>query len=200
MITVTDLTKVFDKEPIFTIPHFTLPEGITCLGGPSGCGKTTFARLLAGLEKPTRGSIVGVEGDPTVLFQEPRLLPTLSAVKNVACVLTAADAEAKASALLTSLGFRADDLLKRPSELSGGMAQRTAITRALLFAEESGGNLVILDEPFRGLDPEAKAAVAEAIVARLSTRHVLLITHDSTDATMLRCPSLSFSDIDITEK
>ena len=102
--------------------------------------------------------------------------------------------------MLLSLGFHTEDLIKKPAELSGGMAQRTAIARAFLFSEERGGNLVILDEPFRGLDPESKATVATAITKRFSARHVLLITHDSSDAAMLRCPSLSFSDINIIEK
>jgi len=200
MITVTDLKKSFGKAPIFEIPHLTLPQGITCLGGPSGCGKTTFARVLVGLERPDSGRVEGITADPVILFQEPRLLPSLSALKNVACVLGASDADAKATALLLLLGFRCEDLTKKPSELSGGMAQRTAIARALLFAEERGGNLVILDEPFRGLDPAMKETVAAELTARLADRHVLLITHDSTDAAMLACPALSFSDINIIEK
>lgn len=195
MITVTDLAKSFDKTPVFKIPSFSLPQGITCLGGPSGCGKTTFARVLSGLEKPDQGIVQGVSGTPVLLFQEPRLLPNLTARRNVACVVRRRDAIEKASLLLHRLGFTEADQKKKPDELSGGMAQRVAIARALLFAEDQGGNLVILDEPFHGLDPERKALVAAMISEHLVDRHVLLITHEEDDAALLSATYLFMPDI-----
>ena len=195
MITVKNLSKSFGKRQLFTISSFSLPQGITCLGGPSGCGKTTFARILSGLEKADHGIVQGVIGSPSILFQEPRLLPSLTAGENVACVSKKKDAANRAFSLLTTLGFSETDLNKKTDELSGGMAQRVAIARTLLFAEEQGGNLLILDEPFRGLDPKRRQEVAKMIQTRFSDRHVLIITHDEVDSALFNTKLILFQEL-----
>lgn len=194
MITLSELTKSFGDNRLFTDLSCTLTEGIYCLQGPSGCGKTTLGRIIAGLEQADSGSVTGITGRPVILFQEPRLLPSVSARQNVACVSRRRDANSGATALLRLLGFTSDDMDKKPDELSGGMQQRVAIARALLFAAENKGNFILLDEPFRGLDPVTKENTA-SLIREISNRVVLVITHDGNDAALLNGKSLFFSDL-----
>ncbi len=195
MITVSSLSKAFGSHTLFENVSFSLQDGITCLRGPSGCGKTTLGRILAGLEHADRGTVTGRIGDAVVLFQEPRLLPSLSASRNVACVSRRRNADKDADALLTLLGFESEDLHKKPSELSGGMQQRVSLARALLFASENEGNFVLLDEPFRGLDPQTKERAAVLIRERLTSKAVLVITHEENDVSLLGANDLIFSDL-----
>jgi ABC-type nitrate/sulfonate/bicarbonate transport system ATPase subunit len=130
-----------------------------------------------------------------VLFQEPRLLPSLSAKRNVACVSRRKDASNVATDLLLSLGFEKEDLDKKPSELSGGMQQRVSLARALLFASETDGNFALLDEPFRGLDPATKEKAATLIARHLFSRTTLVVTHEEKDALLLQAKTLVFSDL-----
>jgi NitT/TauT family transport system ATP-binding protein len=195
MINVNSLTKSFGSHVLFETLCFSLSEGLHCLYGPSGCGKTTLGRILAGLESPDSGTVSGVRGTPVVLFQEPRLLPSLSAKRNVACVSRRKDASNVATDLLLSLGFEKEDLDKKPSELSGGMQQRVSLARALLFASETDGNFALLDEPFRGLDPATKEKAATLIARHLSSRTTLVVTHEEKDALLLQAKTLVFSDL-----
>jgi len=194
MIQFQSLRKAYGEQILFSDLNLTLDRGFLVFGGPSGCGKTTLCRIAAGLEKPDHGKVSGVTGRPAVLFQEPRLLPSLSAVDNVACVSKKKNGRNAASALLMLLGFSVADLSKKPPALSGGMQQRVALARLILFASEYEGNLVVLDEPFRGLDPETKKKAAE-LLAGLADRAVLLITHDAADAALFGVPYHDFDDI-----
>lgn len=192
IITVTDLSKSFGGVTVFSDLNLMLKRGFTCLYGPSGCGKTTLGRILAGLERADGGSVQGLVDETTVLFQEPRLLSSVSALTNVSCVSERRDAAQAATDLLAALGFSQEDCQKKPSELSGGMQQRVAIARALLYAEERQSTFVLLDEPFRGLDGETKAQAASLLKQRLSDRIVLVITHDEEDAVLLAAAVISF--------
>jgi NitT/TauT family transport system ATP-binding protein len=129
-------------------------EEVVALVGPSGCGKSTAMRLLAGLEKPTVGTVerAAGKGETSLVFQAPTLAPWLSALENVALPLLLAG-EARDTAL-----ERARDCLEqvglgravnaRPAQLSGGMAMRASLARALA----SRPRLLLLDEPFAALD------------------------------------------------
>ncbi len=192
-ITLSDVSKSFGKKKLFDIDTLILQEGFTCLMGPSGCGKTTLGRIIAGLEKADRGRIEGVCGHPTVLFQESRLLPSLSAYENIKCICRSKESAAFANELLFQLGFEKEDLSKLPSELSGGMERRVAIARAIVFALESGGNFVLLDEPFTGLDEETKVVAASILKTHLHKKTVLTITHDPEECRALGGNTLLFS-------
>lgn len=149
---------------------FELPSaGTVCLWGPSGCGKTTLLRLLAGLEKPSTGKVEGVNR-VSMVFQEDRLLPWLTALGNV--TLTGAEEE-KARQTLTALGLSEDEMKALPEHLSGGQQRRVALARALAADSE----LLLLDEPFNGLDEDTWQNVVPLIAEYAKTRPVVLVTH-----------------------
>jgi NitT/TauT family transport system ATP-binding protein len=148
--------------------------GCYALMGPSGVGKTTLLHILAGLTEPEAGSVGGFAAcRRAILFQEDRLLGHLTALSNVALV---SDAET-ASRLLTALGL-ADKLHERPDNLSGGQRRRVALARCLAF----GGDVLLLDEPFTGLDTALKSTVAPLLTAH---GHVIFSTHDREEAALL---------------
>lgn len=150
------------------------PETMTALTGPNGIGKTTVARLLLGLETPDAGSVTGVQGlRRSAVFQEDRLCGHLDAVANVRLVL---DRERRASAVeeLALVGIAGEDASKPVRELSGGQRRRVAIARAMAVRSD----LVVLDEPFTGLDAETKPAVMAYVRERIAGRTAVLITHD----------------------
>lgn len=177
MITVRELSKRFGDHVVFE--HFScrIPtDGNTVLRGASGSGKTTLLRLLAGLLEPDSGEISGIRGlRPALVFQEDRLLPWYTAQQNVSLVSD----EATAAAILTSLGL-AEALHDKPAALSGGMKRRVAVARALAF----GGDILLLDEPFAGLDDEAKRRTAEALHA--SGLPMIASVHSDEESVLLR--------------
>ena len=149
-LTIQDACKSYEGRPVLEQLCLELPgKGTVCLFGPSGCGKTTLFNCIAGLEKLDSGAILGMEGRRVAyMFQEDRLLPWINARENVEVVLRHPD-EKQAQKWLEAVGL-GEDGGKRPSELSGGMRQRVALARALAF----GGDVILLDEPFRALDPK----------------------------------------------
>ena len=147
--------------------------------GTSGCGKTTLLRLILGLEKPESGTVTVTAPRIAVSFQEDRLLPYLCVEKN--CELFAAN-KTSVRPMLRSLALEeAADAL--PSALSGGMARRAALARALCH----GGELYLLDEPFNGLDGENAERCAEEILRATEGKTLLAITHHESEAALLRC-------------
>lgn len=165
------------------------PGEVVALLGPSGCGKSTLLRLVAGLDTPTSGvvsvddqPVAGVDPRCSVVFQEPRLLPWRSVAKNVALGIRDGSGAAEISDWLDLVGLQGfgDHL---PKEISGGMAQRTALARALI----GHPGVLLLDEPFAALDALTRMRMQDLLVdvtARLGTT-VLLVTHDVDEALYL---------------
>lgn len=156
-----------------------------CLKGHSGCGKTTVLRLVLGLETIKAGEIVTPK-NPAVVFQEDRLVPSLSLKKNILLPLPKEKYEI-AMKLINEAGL-GDSLNKRVLELSGGMKRRAAIVRALAF----GGDALILDEPFNGIDPETKGIMARMIKREFldDKKPVLMVSHIPADAESLNAEVL----------
>ena len=143
-------------------------QGITALSGPSGCGKTTLLRVLAGLQKPQAGT-ASLPGPVSLLFQEDRLLPWRTVGQHITDVLPKARrGEAGRWLELVEL---AGEQARYPAQLSGGMGRRLALARCLAC----GGALLLLDEPFAGVDAQRAGRILARIRA-LGTP-VLLTSH-----------------------
>ena len=166
---------------------------IVAILGPSGCGKSTLLRIAAGLDRPTSGE-VAIDGsavapyDPrsAVGFQEPRLLPWRSISRNVALGLprgTSREVSRTRVARLLELVGLADFADHRPHEISGGMAQRTSLARALARNPE----VLLLDEPFGALDALTRLKMQDLLldVHAAAPTTVLLVTHDVDEALQL---------------
>ena len=154
--------------------------------GPSGCGKSTALRLLAGLEAPTRGKAVLTQGrgETSVVFQAPTLMPWASAEANVALPLELGGmarplARQKAHEALAKVRLAGAERAK-PAQLSGGMAMRVSLARALVTRPR----LLLLDEPFAALDEITRRALADdvqALGAELKPAMVF-VTHNVEEA------------------
>ena len=168
--TFENVSFSYGKTPVLTDVTWRLPDsGVVCLWGPSGCGKTTALRLLAGLEKPASGNIKGAK-QVSMVFQEDRLLPWRTAVENVAL---AGVSRERAYEWLLLLGLSAEEANAYPQHLSGGQQRRVALARALAVDSD----ILLLDEPFNGLDEGTWQDVVPLIKAVAESRLVVLVTH-----------------------
>ena len=149
-----------------------------CLYGVSGCGKSTVFRLICGLEKPTAGSLTVGSKNIRPVFQDDRLLPFLTLAENTAMFSMGNDL----TELLSDLGL-GDAAGEYPQNLSGGMARRAAIARALA----AEGDIYLFDEPFNGLDEQNRGKAAALIKERTKGKTALFILHDLSDAHCLGC-------------
>jgi NitT/TauT family transport system ATP-binding protein len=162
------------------------PGEIVALVGPSGCGKSTAMRLLAGLEQPTRGAVHRTpgRGETAVVFQAPTLAPWLSARANAALPLELAglgrsEASRRADDALARVGLRGAENA-RPAQLSGGMAMRVSLARALVTEPK----LLLLDEPFSALDEITRRALADDVLVlwAASKPAIVFVTHNVEEA------------------
>jgi NitT/TauT family transport system ATP-binding protein len=170
------------------------PESFVCLVGPSGCGKSTLLRILAGLLRPTAGRAL-LESQPItrakrrigIVFQKANLMAWRTVYKNLSLPLELAgvpgdEVERRTLAMLSLIGLTGfEDVY--PAALSGGMAQRVAIGRALIHDPE----VLLLDEPFGLLDAITREQMSEELL-RIWARHrktVLMVTHSIPEAVLL---------------
>lgn len=193
MIEIRNLSFQYHHQSIFHHFDLTLPDGeITGILGPSGIGKTTLINLLAGLAPFDAGEITGIDHSRlSYIFQEPRLLPWMSVHQNLDLVLRKAirDPDQRERTIrhhLSSVGLT-DAASLYPHELSGGMKQRVSIARAFAYPSD----FLLMDEPFKGLDPRLKRSVMESFLAlwEESRRTVVFVTHDIEEALAL-CDTL----------
>lgn len=149
-------------------------QGVLCLSGPSGCGKTSLLRVLAGLTPLSSGSITHML-DSRMVFQEDRLIPWLSVEANLTAASGISQAEARRWLQLCGLE---QEYHARPGSLSGGMRRRVAIVRALAAPSQ----LLLLDEPFQGLDSDTKSLLYPAILEAAAEKPVVIATHHLEEA------------------
>lgn len=174
---------------------------IVALVGPSGCGKSTLLRLVAGLDVSFDGRIVvgerevrGPDRAVGVVFQEPRLFPWLSLADNVAFGLPDRGSARAKELVAETLGVvgLADFAGALPKELSGGMAQRAALARALVTEPQ----VLLLDEPFSSLDAFTRMRLQDHLLAAWARYRptLVLVTHDLDEAVYLADRVILFSD------
>jgi ABC-type transporter Mla maintaining outer membrane lipid asymmetry ATPase subunit MlaF len=169
VIVAKDLTKSFDGKIIFSHVDAAIKRGQTCvLKQPSGSGKTTFLRLVAGLERPSAGSLI-VRGTVSMVFQEDRLCEQYDAVKNVELVCGDDSRAAEALRML----LPEDALYKPCAALSGGMRRRVALARAM----EAESDILLFDEPFTGMDEATRERAQSYMDTLRRNRTILLVTH-----------------------
>lgn len=179
---LTAISKRYGARAVLEGVSLSLPEGeITCLLGPSGCGKSTLLRILGGLIPPDGGSVNVSPTDCAMVFQEPRLLPWLTVAENLALAQPfwrlnkrAAIDDALAKVQLSG----AQDMM--PASLSGGMAQRVGIARALLQRPR----VLLMDEPFAALDAITRAEQQHMLSGLINGQRAscLFVTHDIHEA------------------
>jgi len=193
------VTKIYGEGPLAKLVvdecSFVLEPGqVTVMVGPSACGKSSIAFLIAGYERPTKGKILldgkGVGGpswDRLVVFQESALLPWLTTYENImfgpkARGVDKKEARPRAEDLLERVGLR-EFRDKYPTQLSGGMQRRAELARALI----NDPKVMILDEPFRGLDHMTRGLMQEYFSSLLAEkpRTSLFITTDIDEAIYL---------------
>jgi sulfonate transport system ATP-binding protein len=177
------IRREFDGRAVLGGVDLEIRRGeFVALLGASGSGKTTLLRILAGLDRPDGGEVL-VPRQRTVVFQEPRLIPSQRVLGNVTIGLPRGAATRKiALAALAEVGL-ADHARAWPATLSGGEAQRVALARALVRSP----GLLLLDEPFAALDALTRLRMQD-LVAELVAGHrpaVLLVTHDVDEAIRL---------------
>jgi NitT/TauT family transport system ATP-binding protein len=187
---LSGVTVVYpDRAPIGPIDLTIAAGEIVALVGASGAGKSTILRLLADLEKPRDGAVVRqiTPGETGFVFQSPTLMPWADALTNVALPLALTgvprpEAHARAADALTAVGL-GDRMTARPFQLSGGMAMRVSLARALVTRPD----LLLLDEPFAALDSITRRGLLEDL-HRLwfETRPaIVFVTHDVEEAVYL---------------
>ena len=176
------LSKSYHGQVVFSDLSLALsPGNAYCLMAPSGTGKTTLFRILMGLETPDSGTIDGLKNlKISAVFQEDRLLEGYDVLTNLRFVCRQRLSDAELSAYAATL--LPQNALSQPvCEFSGGMKRRTAILRAIL----APADIVLMDEPFTGLDPETKQQAARMINEYTAGKLLLFSTHSQEDAALL---------------
>lgn len=178
-IKITNLSKKFGENVVLKDFSTTFPKGkITCIMGASGCGKTTLLNIILGLLPKDGGEIEGPPQKISAVFQENRLFNDFSVLDNLKAVIPNNDSDLIKG--INAMGLK--EFIYAPvSSLSGGMKRRVALLRAI----ESDSDLIVMDEPFKGLDEGTKDRVIDYTLSRLEGRTAIVVTHDPAEAEKL---------------
>ncbi len=187
MLKIKNLSFSFGKKLVINNFSLNIKKGEKIwLSGPSGCGKTTLINLILGLLKADNGEIVVSTTKPSVVFQENRLLPYYTVMQNIE--LVGGDKE-KGKKILSALGI-SETQNAYPASLSGGMKRRAAIARALSVPFD----LLILDEPFNGIDENNLMLTINCIKEFAQDKTIILITHNPEEAALLEAKKVEINN------
>lgn len=192
-VQIKKLCFSYGDEPVLNNLNLTLgTERPVLLLGKSGIGKTTLLRLLLGFLKPDSGKISGIAPETriSVMYQEDRLFPQMTVYNNLRLIKKDLSRK-RAGELLEELGLTEKVLDKLPAELSGGMRRRAALARCLIFPSQ----IVLMDEPFQGLDAENRENCLKAVKKYTSGRPTLIISHEASDAEALGAEIVRMEEI-----
>lgn len=181
-IKVNGICKSFNGQQVLDNIVMTFPEGrATCIMGASGVGKTTLAYILMGLYKPDSGEISGLSGRRiSAVFQEDRLIEHWDAVRNIMLVSKREVTKEEVKEHLSRIGLTEYEG-KPVKSLSGGMRRRVAIVRAIL----SEHDVLLMDEPFKGLDEDLKIQAINYVKEGTKNKTLIVITHDKDEVARL---------------
>ena len=187
VIDLKNISFSYGDKKVLEDLNMTLVKGDrVCIKGESGSGKTTLLKLIAGLVTPDSGTVERNYERLSVCFQEDRLMPFKNVLQNAGFFGYKNDP----GKILERLGL-SEALKKYPGELSGGMARRVSLARALAF----GGDLFIFDEPMTGLDPENILQTAETIRDYTEGASLIMISHREEDAALLGLRVISMEEL-----
>lgn len=207
-IIIKNLSKSYGSLNVLKNVNLTMDRDKTyCLMSPSGTGKTTLFRILMGLEKADEGIITWNVGSAfrsdsdtnasrplriSAVFQEDRLCPSFSPLENVLMVQKGKSSGLSRDEILAAMcRLLPEECFNRPvSTLSGGMKRRTAILRAVLTRSD----MLLMDEPFTGLDEETKEDVIRFLQEYRKGRFLLISTHQKEDVKKLMGVLITLQD------
>ncbi len=190
ILMIKEITKSYGKHKVLENISFNINESERiCIYGKSGIGKTTLLRIIAGLEKADSGKIT-FTGKVSMVFQEDRLLENTDVYTNLYCVLGSRFDKAEADMHLKEVGLEGAGN-KIVSELSGGMKRRVAIVRCMMKSSE----IILLDEPFKGLDTILKDNIIRYVVKYLNGRAVIMVTHDISEAEKIQAEIIEIKNL-----
>lgn len=177
-ISIENISKSYDGRKVLSNLNFTFEQGTnTCIKGPSGCGKTTLLRIIAGLETPETGNVNREKGNIAFVFQEDRLSENFNAISNIRLVTGKKMHNKIILQHLEEIGLK-EFAYKPVREFSGGMKRRLAIARAVCF----DADIILMDEPFKGLDEKLKIKVMDYVKHNCKKKTVIYVTHDQSEA------------------
>lgn len=186
---ISGISKAFGDLPVLSgIAADFPPASVTAILGPSGCGKTTLLNIIAGILPPDSGKLTGFpEASFSYSFQEPRLLPWLSAAENIAFALSGSTGDPMALADRAERFLRNAGLERfagqKPAKLSGGMKRRLSLARAFAYPSD----VLLLDEAFSAVDLKLRIELMDlfSLLWREEKRTTIMVTHDVQDALYL---------------
>ena len=182
IVTLNSIKKSYDAHTVLDGVSHVIDEN-TAIMGASGNGKTTLVRIVMGLERADSGEVSFTQRPRfSVVFQEDRLFEGFGAVENITAIIgRSRENENRATELFCELLIDSSELSKPVRDFSEGMKRRVAVARALL----ADSNILVLDEPFKGLDEDTRDRTAAVIRKYAEGKLILLVTHDTHEAELL---------------
>lgn len=182
-IELLQVSKRFQGCPVFENLSLIIEEGkLNCIMGASGTGKTTLLNIIMGMIKIDSGQVIGLKDKRiAAVFQEERLIEHYDALSNIKLVCDKTISDERIEQEFHKVDLK-DDRNKPVKKLSGGMRRRVAIVRAIL----ADSDLILMDEPFKGLDYELKLKVIEYVKQNTLGKTVIVVTHDKDEVALLQ--------------